>query len=150
MRTTQFQRIDDYRDNWWCDDVGGIPDDLNFSKQNDGNIRRVAQLNERLEASSPVFLTAAQEARASSEWKQLLALGSAADYLPREIVAWAKTHPEDPSVPEALHYAWRANRYGCAENRRDNVVAENWLRDIFVLLHKRYPDSEWTKKTRVW
>jgi hypothetical protein len=86
VRWTPFQRIDDYRDNWWCDDVGGIPDDLNFSKQYDGSLRRVTQLNQRLEASPPVFLTTDQEAQASSEWEHLLSLGSAADYLPREIV----------------------------------------------------------------
>jgi hypothetical protein len=148
VRTTPFQRIDDYRDNWWCDDVGGIPDDLNFSKQYDGSLRRVTQLNQRLEASSPVFLTSEQEAQASSEWKHLLSLGSAADYLPREIVAWAKMHPEDPRVPEALHFAWRAARYGCSAD--DGTSKTSWLHDVFKLLHKRYPNSEWTKKTAVW
>jgi hypothetical protein len=147
VRWTPFQRIDDYRDNWWCDDVGGIPDDLNFSKQYDGSLRRVTQLNQRLEASPPVFLTTDQEAQASSEWEHLLSLGSAADYLPREIVAWAKMHPEDPRVPEALHFAWRAARYGCSA---DGTSKTSWLHDVFKLLHKRYPNSEWTKKTAVW
>jgi len=148
VRTTQFQRIDNFRDNWWCDDVGGIPDDLSFSKQNGDNISRVTQLNQRLEASSPVFLTTEQRAQASSEWKQLLSLGEAADYLPREVLAWAKMHPEDPRVPEALHFAWRAARYGCFAD--DSTSKTNWPHDIFKLLHKRYPNSEWTKKTAVW
>jgi hypothetical protein len=148
-RLSDFKKIDDYRDNWWCSDVGGIPEDLNFEKQYGDNPRTVAELENRLESSSPVFLTAGQRATASSEWKQILSMGLAADYLPREVLAWAKVHPDDPRVPEALHYAWRADRYGCSDSR-ENIAANNWSRDIFKLLHKRYPNSEWAKRTRVW
>jgi hypothetical protein len=149
VRTTFFGHIDDYRDNWWCTDVGGIPEDLNYEKQYSDNLAQVAQFEKRVEASSPVFLTEEQKARAAEEWKQMLSMGFAADYLPKEVLAWAKTHPDDPRVPEALHFAWRVDRYGCADNRE--IVAQNsWSHDIFKLLHKRYPTSEWTKKTRVW
>ena len=144
-RTTKFNKIDSYRDNWWCDDVGGIPDDLNFSKQNADNLPIVAGLDARFEATSPVFLSPEQKARAVEEWKQLLSIGVAANYLPSEVLAWARKHPEDPRVPEALHFAWRADRYGCVASGGSNLS-----HDIFKLLHRRYPTSEWTKKTRVW
>ncbi len=149
VRTTDFKQIDDYRDNWWCTDVGGIPDDVNYEKQYSDNLAQVAQFERRVEASSPVFLTDEQRVKATEEWRKILSLGLAADYLPKEVLAWAKAHPDDPRVPEALHFAWRVDRYGCADNR-ENVAQNSWSRDIFKLLHKRYPSSEWTKKTRAW
>lgn len=148
-RSTDFDKIDDYRDNWWCTDVGGIPDDLNFEKQYGDNAAQVVQFEKRVEASSPVFLSEEQKARAAEEWKNIFSMGLAADYLPKEVLTWAKAHPDDPRVPEALHFAWRVDRYGCADNRQ-NVTENSWSHDIFKLLHKRYPTSEWTKKTRVW
>jgi hypothetical protein len=148
-RSTDFDKIDDYRDNWWCTDVGGIPDDLNFEKQYGDNVAQVAQFEKRVEASSPVFITEEQKAKAAEEWRRILSMGLAADYLPEEVLAWAKAHPDDPRVPEALHFAWRVDRYGCADNR-ENIAQNSWSHDIVKLLHKRYPTSEWTKKTRVW
>lgn len=56
-RSTDFDKIDDYRDNWWCSDVGGIPDDLNFEKQYGDNAAQVVQFEKRVEASSPVFIS---------------------------------------------------------------------------------------------
>jgi hypothetical protein len=97
----------------------------------------------------PVFLSEDQKARAAEGRKNTFSMGLAADYFPKEVLTWAKAHPDDPRVPEALHFAWRVDRYGCADIRQ-NVAENSWSHDIFKLLHKRYPTSEWTKKTRVW
>ena len=40
--------------------------------------------------------------------------GPGPDYLIRETMRYAKQYPRDPRVPEALHYALRSQRYGCA------------------------------------
>ena len=148
-RTTEFKKIDDYRDNWWCGDVGGIPEELSFFKQENDNLRVVGELDHRFEATSPIFLSSEQQAQASAEWKQLLSMGLASEYLPRQVLDWAGKYPSDPRVPEALHLAWRADRYGCADNRQ-NVAESHLSHDIFKLMHKHYPNSEWTKKTPVW
>jgi hypothetical protein len=39
----------------------------------------------------------------------------------------------------------RASRYGCTES-----TGENYSKQAFELLHKRYPESQWTKKTPYW
>jgi hypothetical protein len=85
------------------------------------NVAQVAQFEKRVEASSPVFITEEQMAKAAEEWKRILSMGLAADYLPEEVLAWAKEHPDDPRVPEALHFAWRVDCYGCADNREKDA-----------------------------
>ena len=71
--------------------------------------------------------------------------GSAPLYLPRIVIEWAKKHPDDTRVPEALHLAVRATRYGC-----DDVVKNPYSHEAFNLLHHNYPKSEWAKKTPFW
>ena len=66
-------------------------------------------------------------------------------YFAPVVLDWAKTHPDDPRVPEALHYFVRATRYGCV----DKSIGP-YSRQAFDLLHKKYPASEWTKKTPYW
>jgi hypothetical protein len=44
-----------------------------------------------------------------------------------------------------LHYFVRATRYGCV----DKSIGPNSKR-AFDLLHNKYPNSEWTKKTPYW
>ena len=76
----------------------------------------------------------------------LLAMGSSSQYLPKVIIAWAKTHPNDPRVPEALHFSSRVSRYACSRDSDNN----NFSHEAFTLLHKNYPQSEWTQKTKYW
>jgi hypothetical protein len=48
-------------------------------------------------------------------------------------------------VPEALHIAVTSTRYGCTDKDTGR-----WSKAAFQLLHKRYPKSEWAKKTPYW
>jgi hypothetical protein len=68
---------------------------------------------------------------------------TAPNLLAERVVAWANRSPDDPRVPKALHFAVRATRYGCA----DDSTTE-YSRRAFRLLHKRYPNSEWAKRTK--
>lgn len=147
-RTTAFAKIDNYRDNWWCADVGGSPKLPNFYKQNTGRDYYAAELERRdptVEADYPAFLNEGQRAQAQKEWQQLLSLGLPMNYFSQVTLDWAHLHPDDPRVPEALHYAWRTQRWGCEDGK-----VHNYSRDLFKLLHRRYPTSEWTRKTTVW
>jgi hypothetical protein len=92
------------------------------------------------------FLTEKQQAENQDEWKQLAAAApSGAGYIATQTFAWETKHPDDPRVQEALHLLVETGRRAC----RDDQTVENGRR-AFVLLHERYPNSEWTKKTKYW
>jgi hypothetical protein len=148
-RTADFQSIDNFRDNWWCGDVGGISNLANYYKQDSDIGQELGNREERVEAAPLEFLSSDQRAQAAAEWKQLLAIGWAGSYLARETLAWAHKYPEDARVPEALHFAWRAEHLSC-EEYSEHTPRRNLSHEIFRLLHERYPRSQWTRKTPIW
>ncbi len=140
-RETEFTKIDNFRDNWWCADVGELQDHVNYEKQWNQDIKpRNAAL-----AAAP-FVTPEEARTAQAEWKTLSSTGSSSQYLPKVIIAWAKTHPNDPRVPEALHFSSRVSRYACSRDSDKN----DFSHEAFTLLHKNDPRSEWTLKTKTW
>jgi hypothetical protein len=68
-----------------------------------------------------------------------------ANYLPQQALKWARETPDDPRIPEALHFAVRATRYGC-----DHEETSRLSKEAFKLLHNRYPNSKWAKETPYW
>jgi hypothetical protein len=94
---------------------------------------------------SVAFLDEASRLQAAKEWDRLSSLPPAANYLGGEAIAYARTHPDDPRVPEALYRVVRATRYGCTDNSTGKFSKE-----AFDLLHGRYPKSPWTEKTPYW
>src|SRR6185369_16343458 len=96
-RTVGVEKIDDYRDNWWCEYGGAVNPDNPAPKP-----------IVKTSAVGPAFLSAAQKAAASTEWKRLAALGTAPNYFCAQVVKWATLKPDDPRAPEALHLAVRA------------------------------------------
>jgi hypothetical protein len=160
-RLTAFQQIDNTRDNWWCGDVGGDVMEVNFAKQWRDNEKMPYSFSPLGTGTSstlanvdgvpagpkiplvgyPAFLDAADKKRAAAEWRELFALGSASRYLPRVVIDWGKKHPDDPRVPEALYLAIRAMRYG-SSNELSHAA--------FAMLHEKYPQSEWAKKSPFW
>jgi hypothetical protein len=97
------------------------------------------------EQLDPLFLTKAQQAQSSLEVKKLATVPTAPNYLARNVLAYARNHPTDPRVPEALHCAVKATRYGATDDATSPLS-----RQLFVLLHTRYKASPWTKKTPYW
>jgi len=61
------------------------------------------------------------------------------------VLEWANANPNDQRVPEALHLAVRATRYGGSDKKTGS-----WSKSAFEMLHQKYPHSEWTKKTPYW
>lgn len=57
-----------------------------------------------------------------------------------EMLAYAKAHPADPQVPEALYWLVHVGRFGGSH--------EHSGRRAFQLLHERYPETSWAKQTR--
>lgn len=148
-RLTPLEQIDGYRDNWWCSFVEpGELDTPNFLRFN--RIPAITAGNDlgqsaALAIVSPDFLDQEQRKAAKEEWQQLTNLGVAPSYLSRHAIDWAQKHPDDPRVPEALHLAVRSTRYGCTYGQ-----SSGFSKQAFQLLHRRYADSSWAKKTPYW
>jgi hypothetical protein len=137
-RLTSYGAIDDYRDNWWC---AISPKKDTRSGFEDG------PLSELYRSSHPAaaFLPEPDRQRAATEWASLQALPTAPNWLANQTVEFARAHPDDPRVPQALHLAVRATRYGCT-----NAQSGTASKQAFDLLHRKYPNSEWARKTKFW
>jgi hypothetical protein len=131
LRDDPMRKINNYRQNWWCKEQP--------TAQPTGGDVQGPQKAERL---YPNFLSPAERASAESELAKLRQTGNAPNYLGEVVIAWARTHRDDPLVPEALYLVVKSTRYGCTD---ENTV--KYSKDAFDLLHKNYPQSEWTKKT---
>jgi len=142
-RTTAFQKIDSYRDNWWCRDVGSLEEEVEYKNSDDDYQGKLMQGTPA--PHFPVFLDAGERQRAAAEWQRLSSYGTASRALPRIAIDWARKHPEDARVPEALHLSVRAIRYGCEDGKPNPLSHE-----AFTILHQNYPKSEWAKKTPFW
>jgi tetratricopeptide (TPR) repeat protein len=92
------------------------------------------------------FLTAEQRAVGEKEGRQIEAAAPwQATYLLKESIEWARARPDDPRVPRALHMAVAASRY-----RSTDAQTGKYSKEAFDLLHRRYPNSEWTVRTPHW
>lgn len=157
---THFNGIDDFGDNWWCRFLPA----QDKQSYGGGFYYMFAKPRPPLEdvypggtVSEPDFLSAQEKAAARDEFQVLTALPSAARWLGQIAVEWANAHPDDPRVPEALHHVVRAWRYGCVEQTQAAAQSQpeeknprNSSKEAFEILHKRYPENEWTKKTPYW
>jgi len=114
---TGTNSIDSIRGNWWC-------------------------VEKRSSADYPAFLTAAQRTESASEQNKLANAGESATFLARRAVEFANKNMTHPNTPEILHLAVRSTRYGCKDP--DTL---KFSKAAFDILHKRFPRSEWTKKT---
>jgi hypothetical protein len=127
---------DSYRDNWWCRSYFVSPSP-------EGAPKSVVFIP--VQGPPPAFLTLAEVQKGASEAAALRALGTAPNYISRQVIEWANRRPSDPRVPEALHLAVRTTRYGCTD--KDTV---RWSKAAFDVLHRKYPNSTWAKKTPYW
>jgi len=94
---------------------------------------------------APALFSPSERAQAERERAAITAAGPGANFVCAQTLAWAKSHPNDPRLPEALHLCVQATRYGYTDD-----TTTPWSRQAFTLLHKRFPASEWAKKTKYW
>ncbi|HKE55218.1 MAG TPA: hypothetical protein VKB46_00900 [Pyrinomonadaceae bacterium] len=137
-RQTALNQQDTYRDNWWC----GAAFPTNPEKKEDSGAKSFTAAGAK---HNPGFLTPAEVAAANKEKQQLESLGAAPNYLCQQVIQWATKTPNDPRVPEALHLAVNTTRYGCTDKQTGR-----WSKAAYDLLHRQYPNSPWTKKTKYW
>ena len=130
-REEKLNEIDSFRNNWW--DEGKL--EVCYDGDNAVKIESIRKIASRI-------LTPGEITIAKTENDTLANLGTAPNYLANQIVTYAKTNPKDTRVPEALHRAVKATRYGYT-NKNTTPLSKA----CFQLLHKRYPKSSWTKKT---
>lgn len=140
-RTTAINRIDNYRDNWWCGDLGGNLEGAYYLAETD---KDNTEKNRKL-ARGLLYLSSGENEAVENEWRLLRQSGTAPNYLAWETLKWAHERPDDPRVPEALHLAVRSTRYGC-----DGIGTSALSRKAFTLLHSRYRGSRWAKETPYW
>lgn len=130
-----FRKPVDPNDGWWC----GV-------QQPSQNVATVAWRVPVSMAVADAVFSASERAEAKKELNRLDELGSAQAFIAPVIMAWAKAHPDDPLVPEALYRVVRVTRYGChglSDNGKISKAA-------FDLLHRKYPQSPWAAKTPYW
>ena len=135
-RETPVLRHDIFRDNWWALDSPQSPGDL---------------LNPYLGGKFiSAAISAPQREAGNSEWSKIMQrAANGVDYLCSETLAWAKAHPDDARVPQALYLAVEATHYGPWQKAGPNSKNE-WSKQAFTLLHSRYPASQWAAKTKYW
>ena len=129
LRSATLGEIDNFRDNWWCEPV------------NDGSARIRTDRDPGLPA--PSFLSMNETTQLDRENGRLAEPAVAPNFLADEVLGYARSHPSDERVPQALHLAVRSTRYGCTD-----AETTKWSEKSFRLLHEHYPKSEWTMKTK--
>jgi hypothetical protein len=133
--------IDAYRDNWWCPvDVAVELNARSMMSETEEPLGKREDVDSA--AWSVAFLSEADRQEAKSELGQIAASGTGPDYLIEQTLTYAKAHPADPRMPEALHYALRSQRYGCVRSGTAKLAETAWR-----YLWRKYPKSPWTTKT---
>jgi len=141
-RTTPVMKSDVLRDNWW---LLQAPSAKHDGDPDNGRHQALFDLYPDGRFGPTEFLPATQREAGQKEWQELIRVaGNSVNYLCANAIEWARAHPEDPRVPQALHLAVEATHYGPAEK------SSAYSKQAFDILHRRYPASEWTKKTKYW
>jgi len=136
----ELSKMDHYRRNWWPDQ-----DDPERRARNLGERDPLRVLYPSGRVDVPGFEPPTGRARAAAEWQQLARVSTGPNYLSSVVLTWAKSHPEDPRVPEALHLCVRSSRWGQVDDQTGS-----FSKAAFEFLHKHYQDNEWTKRTPYW
>jgi hypothetical protein len=136
-RTAKIQEQEMYRDNWWC--RAAFP-------PTEGEITEDAPLSFTSRGVHPLlFLSGVQKVAGEREANALNELGAAPNYIAREVIQLANRMPNDARMAEALHLAVKSTRFGCTDKDTGR-----WSKAAFDLLHRKYPNSTWAKKTPYW
>jgi tetratricopeptide (TPR) repeat protein len=136
-RVASFSYFDEFRNNWWCKPWAPSQEEDN---------QKPKQL------LTPSFISASEAALGHAQYEHLQQLSASIAIIGQRVVDYATSHPDDALVPEALALTVRATHYACptyVPNARADSSSEYTpvSKAAFQLLHRRYPNSSWTKKT---
>ena len=137
-RVASYSYFDELRNNWWC-------------KPWDN--RDAVDSSRQAMQPVPTFMSAEDKTLADAEYQRLQKLPDSAALIGQRVIDYAVDHSEDPQVPEALALTVRATHYACqtwnpnagSDSKSEYTPAS---KAAFELLHRRYPKSPWTLKTR--
>ncbi len=138
-RQEPLNKQDSYRDNWWCG-AAFHPNEGENESDEEGAVSFTARDTQPL-----LFLSAAEKAKAEQELKARAVVTAAPNYIAQQVIQWATKNPADQRAPEALHLAVTTTRYGCSDDQTGR-----WSKAAFDLLHRKYPNTSWAKKTKYW
>jgi hypothetical protein len=102
-------------------------------------------------AAAPRFLSVQEHADADREQQTLLKLPLRSEFIAPTLLAWARTKPNDEEAPKALHFLVASTRMECpygGDKPEKEQARARYSREAFDLLHKLYPNSQWTKQTK--
>jgi hypothetical protein len=84
------------------------------------------------------------------EREALEKLGKSPELLIRFTLDYAKRHPNDPLVPEALHDSVSQTHYArnfCGDAEQESKARTELSKQCFQLLQRKYSKTEWAKQT---
>jgi hypothetical protein len=140
-RETAVLKRDALRDNWWA--VTGVAAPQDYEKPH----QALYDLYPDGRFTPPDFLTKEQRSEGEAEWSRIQQqAGNSVNYLCGETLSWAKTHANDVRVPQALYLCVEATHFG----PKDGEQGSRYSHEAFDVLHRTYPRSEWTARTKYW
>ncbi|WLI89350.1 hypothetical protein Q4S45_22090 [Massilia sp. R2A-15] len=86
--------------------------------------------------------TATDPAQRAREFAILDALPTSTGFIGKHVMQRALAHPDDPDLPWLLYVVVQSTKGGCLD-----ADSHALSKQAFTLLHKRFPDNEWTGKT---
>lgn len=143
--------FDEYNDNFW------LPFALNEKSENKGT-DTTYYLGVQASSSNPLMLrmqsyykpginrllSKQQQATAGNERAQILK-NHPSRFLGDAVLAWQKSHADDPLVPEMLYRIVKLPKWS-----QRTPLGTEYSRKAFSLLHSRYAKSSWSKKAVSW
>lgn len=138
-----FAAYDRFRDNWWCSysppvPSNGSPEEKKVHLFTDAIVAPTEQ-------PDPPFLSEMDRAQARNEMARLEKIPSASDYFAKQALDWVKKHPDDAHDADLIGFAIRVVRNACRSNRTKDLNHE-----LFDLLHRRFPKSDWAARYTTW
>jgi hypothetical protein len=150
-RATAGGKIDSFQNNWWAHfkfeavAEGDDPDYLYYLQWWNRLPSHLKAIFPEGKIPPPAFVSETDLSAARNDWNKLERLPLAGDCLASRALQFAHSNPNDRRIPETLHLAVRATRFGSTD-----AHTPNYSKQAFQLLHKKYPNSEWTRKTPYW
>ncbi|KFE60135.1 hypothetical protein [Hyalangium minutum] len=97
------------------------------------------------------FISVAERREVLAERQALGKLGESPELLIQFTLDYAKRHPDDALVPEALHESVRQTRFDrtfCTSYEEGSKARSALSKQAFQLLQRKYGKTEWAKKTQ--
>lgn len=152
----KFNEIDYYKANFWMPYTLKEPSKPAISDDESYNLpwaeavlqNSAKQINDLLASySKPVLrsLLNKDELRQVDAERKTLFENTSSKFLGDRVLAWAKSNPKDPRLPEALYCVVRLPKWSYT-----GQYGSKYSKAAYFVLHKQYPKNPWTQKAVCW